>query len=169
MKSPLVSLALLSLTLGLTACSSDVALEVPELGIVVMAPDGYTVEEVVENGFTIYRVYDGENPIADFEEHEGYDFEMSKLKTIEGVKEVLDGWGTSYTVLDEEQGEYGASVLYETPDYYGVLTGIKYDNIEVVCQAAVNDNPVDENQIFAICKNALPQAAYDEMQSSSAE
>jgi hypothetical protein len=169
MKSPLVSLALFSLALGLTACSSDAALEIPDLGIVVMAPEGYTVEEVVEGGFTIYRVYNGEMPIADFEEHEGYDFEMSKLETIDGVKEILDEFGTIYTVLDEEQGEYGASVLYETPEYYGVMSGLSYEGIEVVCQAAETEEPADEKAVFNTCKNALPAEVYESMQSSSAE
>lgn len=158
-KTAFVSLSILSLALGLSACSSlssDVGIDVEDLGIVVMAPEGYTVEKVVEDGFDIYRVFDGENPVADFEEHEGYDFEMSKLETTAGIQEVMTSWDLDYTVIDEEEGEYGAAVLYETPDTYGVLAGLKYGDTEVVCQAAAGSLASYETTVFDVCKNAVP-------------
>lgn len=155
-------LALLSLSFA--SCGApDTALQVPDLGIVVMAPDSYSVQKVTEDGFDIYRVYDGSNVIADFEDHEGYYFSMSEISTVDAIKTLLESEYPSVSILDEDQGEYGATVLYETPDFYGVLSGLEYGDIEVVCQAAEGADPSDKNAVFDICRNALPADVYDQM------
>lgn len=163
-KSSLIAVATLSLALSLSACSfltKEAAIEISDLGVVVMAPEGYTMEKVTEDGFDIYRVSSNGEPVADIEDYEGYDFDMQKLATIEGTKEVITSWHSSYKTLEEVEGEYGAAVSYETEDSYGVLAGMKYEDKQVVCQAAKSDSPtITIGDVMDICKSMIPSEKY---------
>ncbi|QQR54345.1 hypothetical protein IPG41_04025 [Candidatus Peregrinibacteria bacterium] len=158
-------LLLLSSCLIFAGCMQKVSLEIPGLGISVLAPEGAVVEMVNEGGFEIYRVSSDGGTLADLELHEGYDFDMEKLATVEGVKEVLDTWGFSYTVVEEEVGPYGAGVYYETADTFGVLAGFKNGETEVVCQPTSSETPTFSIQVVMdLCMSMAPMGQENEVE-----
>lgn len=156
------SFALLAGLSLFTACStSGVMTAIPELDVSVSLPTGYTIETVTEDGFVIYRVYNGATPVADIEDHEGYTFGMDELLTVDGIEAILEESAPGYSVLDTFTGEYGSSVFYETPDYYGVIGGIQSGEIKVVCQTAATDTygyEEDFRKAFDVCTSMVPSS-----------